>query len=326
MDNINVSNVVQELYGRVLMSLSISIVIPAFNEEKYIATCLASIEKFRQLIPSDIEVIVANNDSTDNTSAIAKQFSCDVLDLERGPVSSARNRGAAHASGDLIAFVDGDVELTESWFIELARLSNQLTKHSDLVTGKQCLVPDNGTWIEKHWFKNLKDQYLGGANIVTTRTTFNALNGFDEKLKTGEDYDYCLRAIKENKNYQVNEKLNAIHLGFPHSLKDFMRRELWHGEGDFRSFSQFKNSIVAQIAVFYFVIITLSLLALTLSYFWLSVAGLLLVAGLNAAITLKRFARCGLSTLVVNYYLNAMYFFARVGSLARAIKNKKLTY
>ncbi|NVJ49062.1 MAG: glycosyltransferase [Gammaproteobacteria bacterium] len=305
---------------------SISIVIPAFNEQKYIAQCLRSIEKHRHIIATSLEVTVVNNGSTDDTSKIAKQFAVNVLDIERHSVSYARNFGVANSQGSVIAFVDGDVELTEQWFVALNQLACNLSDEQPIVTGFQCRVPPDGSWIEKHWFANLTDQYLGGANIITTRHTFSLLQGFDEQLKTGEDYDFCLRAIKQELNYQVNSEFNAIHLGFPHRLQDFIRREMWHGEGDFRSFEKFRQSIVAILACYYLIATLAALICLVIQLYVFASLFALSVLGLNGLITLKRFGLRSLSNFVINYFLNGVYFFARVGSLWKALKKRHLKY
>ena len=91
------------------MSDTISVIIPAYNVEEYIAKCLDSVLSQTY---TDLEVIVINDGSTDSTAEIAKKYVTDprliVIDQKNAGVSAARNAGIAAASGKLLAFVDSD--------------------------------------------------------------------------------------------------------------------------------------------------------------------------------------------------------------------------
>lgn len=94
--------------------MKVSIIIPAYNASKYIKRCIASL--LNQTY-KNIEIIVVNDGSTDNTLEMAKQFDITVLDKENGGVSSARNMGLKIATGDYICFVDAD-DYVEKNYIE----------------------------------------------------------------------------------------------------------------------------------------------------------------------------------------------------------------
>ena len=88
----------------------LSIVVPVYNIEPYLAKCLDSLISENA---SGYEIIVVNDGSTDNSRGIIEDYQkrtdriC-LLNMENGGVSNARNVGLAHASGDYITFVDGD--------------------------------------------------------------------------------------------------------------------------------------------------------------------------------------------------------------------------
>ena len=84
----------------------ISIVVPAYNEEKYI-------EKTLKLIPKNIEVIVVCNGCTDDTEKIAKKYAKTYSIKERN-VSLARNYGADKSHGDIIMFLDADTLINKN--------------------------------------------------------------------------------------------------------------------------------------------------------------------------------------------------------------------
>ena len=80
----------------------VSIIIPAHNEEKFIAKCLESIKKQSY---KNIETIVVCNGCTDNTTAVARRFTENVFELRQANVSAARNFGAKKAKGNTFAFL-----------------------------------------------------------------------------------------------------------------------------------------------------------------------------------------------------------------------------
>jgi glycosyltransferase involved in cell wall biosynthesis len=90
--------------------MKFSIIIPAYNVENYLPDCLLSIQKqsFR-----DFEVLIVDDGSVDGSGRIAKEFEehdsrFKVIQKENGGVSSARNRGLEHATGEYVWFIDGD--------------------------------------------------------------------------------------------------------------------------------------------------------------------------------------------------------------------------
>lgn len=103
----------------------VSVVVPAYNAEGYVARCLESL--IDQTL-EDIEILVVNDGSTDATEAIANSFAARlpnkirVLSKANGGLSSARNFGVAHASGDYIGFVDSDDFVEPEMFEHLHRL------------------------------------------------------------------------------------------------------------------------------------------------------------------------------------------------------------
>lgn len=89
-------------------NMSISVVIPAYNSERFIRRCLASV--FAQTLKPD-EVIVVDDGSTDNTSDRAEELGASVIRCINGGPSAARNRGIEKATSEWIALLDAD----DSW-------------------------------------------------------------------------------------------------------------------------------------------------------------------------------------------------------------------
>jgi glycosyltransferase involved in cell wall biosynthesis len=107
----------------------ITVIIPALNEEAYLPGCLKSLRN--QDYTGQYEIIVADNGSTDNTSAIARSFGARVVSCpEVKSVFYARQIGADSATGDIIAQADADTLYPKDW---VSRISMQFEMHPGAV-------------------------------------------------------------------------------------------------------------------------------------------------------------------------------------------------
>lgn len=134
--------------------MTISVIIPCYNAEKYLAQCLDSVltQSFHAL-----DVIVVDDGSKDGTQPLAQAYAkrderVRVLHQENGGVCSARNLGLAHAAGDWIAFVDGDDLLPEHALETLARAAGEGV---DMVVGAHETFDEAGNcevvWPHTRW-------------------------------------------------------------------------------------------------------------------------------------------------------------------------------
>ena len=101
-----------------------SLVIPAWNEQAYLPRLLDSVDVARGAYhgPADaVEVIVADNASTDRTGEIARDRGCRVAHVELRRIAAARNGGAAIARGEVVCFVVADFRIHPATFHALAR-------------------------------------------------------------------------------------------------------------------------------------------------------------------------------------------------------------
>lgn len=97
--------------------MKLSFVIPAYNEEKYIGDCLASIQKEMQGKDYGIEIIVVDNASTDRTAEVAGGFpGVRVVHESRKGLTRARQKGLEEAEGEFLAYLDADTRLPHEWF------------------------------------------------------------------------------------------------------------------------------------------------------------------------------------------------------------------
>jgi glycosyltransferase involved in cell wall biosynthesis len=191
-------------------NVTLSIVIPAKNEEKFLPFLLDSLDKQTS---RPTQIILADAYSTDRTREIAAERGCRVVD--GGLPGPGRNAGAKLATGEIILFLDADVQLLDPNFIELA-LNEFETKGLDIATPSLELI--GGTWFDKlgHRVYDFYVRLWGalrphapGFCIFIRRSLFEAIQGFDETILLAEDYDLALRAGKAGKF----GFLNSIHIG-----------------------------------------------------------------------------------------------------------------
>ncbi|MBU0569746.1 glycosyltransferase family 2 protein [Patescibacteria group bacterium] len=131
----------------------VSIIIPAFNEDKYISKCLESILKQETNMP--FETIVVNNNSTDKTKAIAKEKGFKVIDESRQGVTIAKNTGAKVAKGNLLFFLDADCVIPFDYIEKIISFFKDNPKVDAL--GGPYIYYDGGVLVR--WFTDNLNYY-----------------------------------------------------------------------------------------------------------------------------------------------------------------------
>lgn len=226
----------------------ISVIVPCKNEERYISMCMDSL--LAQINDGyDLDIIVVDNGSSDNTLDILNKYRelVEVCSMPYIPVAEVRNYGAKKSRGEWLAFVDADVEVDHHWCQNIEKSLNTLSSKGldvkKVVTGSTCSIPEEPTWVEKVWFQQLveRDQqssrYINGANLIVHRSLYNVIGGFDPQYITGEDEKFCEDAQAHGGIIIKDSSIKAIHHGYPKTIKQFFRRERWHGLGMAQYFS-----------------------------------------------------------------------------------------
>lgn len=203
----------------------VSVVIPAYNCALYIGETLASILAQEA---AELEVIVINDGSTDETGAIARGFGepVRVIDQPNSGVCAARNHGIREARGEFIALVDHD----DYWLPN--KLANQLTAFAanpqvDVVftaftwwrpssdggrfpepasfaaqAAPQGIDGDFSGWI---YHQMLLDSWVLTSTALARSTVVRASGGFDETLPFSEDWDFWLRVARTSQFLKLRE-------------------------------------------------------------------------------------------------------------------------
>lgn len=303
----------------------ISIIIPAYNEENYIYKTLTALDAY--IAGNAVEVIVVDNGSTDKTADICKQFTwVKRIHLScRTTVGEARNIGVTHSSGTTLAFIDADILVTEQWFCALSRFEKGIESHNMLVTGNKVSISKEPSWIENNWFSCLKSKtatYINSGNLICSKQLFERVGGFDKKLKTGEDVDFCEKAKQQGALITPDAQFFVYHEGYPKTLKAFFARERWHGIGDTQSLNKFISSKVALLSLGVALLTAFFLVAVC---FGLHHYALLIFSGLfltNFAALLMRLKITSAPQLFSSMALNYIYLLARFMSIFSHRQNR----
>lgn len=167
----------------------ISFVVPAYNEENFIADCIFSIKKdvYSGKIRIPYEILVVDNNSTDHTAEVARAYGATVIKELRKGTSWARQAGLEASKYDLVAFIDADSQIPEGW-IDLAYealLSPNVVAASgphvfrDLPLSQRILISTFYCFAKAlHVFWPT----INGANFIVKKQAFLDVGGFDTTI------------------------------------------------------------------------------------------------------------------------------------------------
>jgi glycosyltransferase involved in cell wall biosynthesis len=178
--------------------MRLSVIIPAFNEERVLPRTLDHLREavghIGAVSERDVETIVVDNASSDRTGEIALDYGAKVILIPEHNIARVRNAGACAASGDLLVFLDADTLIPRSL---LGRIMQEMDDPSCLGGAvdteyrpvRPLIRADLHLW-------RLIGLWLGmaqGAVQFCRRGAFSALRGYDESIYMGEDVDFYWR-------------------------------------------------------------------------------------------------------------------------------------
>jgi glycosyltransferase involved in cell wall biosynthesis len=199
--------------------MRISAIIPTYNSERTLASCLQSL---RQQSHPDTEIIVVDNGSSDSTDQIAQHFADKVV--SQGPERCAqRNRGAAEATGNIVVFFDSDMVIEPE---VLADIASAFAQDADLGA---ITIPERsfGDGFLAQCRALEKSLYVGNDEVEAPRAfrkeIFSRIGGWDETLTAAEDWELADRT-----------RANDVRIGRVDSW-------IWHDEGRINLATQFRK-------------------------------------------------------------------------------------
>lgn len=190
-----------------MIKYELSIIIPAYNIDKYIAKCLDSI--IIQDVFNNIEVVVINDGSTDETINICEKYASKynnikVYTKENGGVSSARNYGIKKSNGEYIMFIDGD-DFIEKHYIDKMLFESKKSKSDLIVADYWVYISEKNK--SKYRRKNINKSFTREQGLsCLLRGDYIGNNLFDKMFKKSK-----INEIKFNENIRIGEDLLFIY-------------------------------------------------------------------------------------------------------------------
>jgi glycosyltransferase involved in cell wall biosynthesis len=167
-----------------------SIVVPAYNEERFLGPTLASLKAAMDRIPARGEIVVCDNNSTDGTAALARAAGVRLAFEPVNQISRARNSGARAARGRHLVFVDADTLVPEALLVgALAAMDSGgacgggSTVHFDGAGPTGPIAAAVRLWNRiARWHR-----LAAGSFVFVTREAFEAVGGFSEQVYASEE-------------------------------------------------------------------------------------------------------------------------------------------
>jgi len=203
------------------MEINISVIVPVYNGRATIERCLAALYAHRA---PDVEIIVVDDGSADDSGAVAARTGARVLTLpaNSGP-AAARNHGASHACGEVLMFVDSDVAVAAD---AVDRVRKMLDTHPDVsaIFGSYDMDPPCGGVVSR--YKNLLHHFVhqnaeteastfwAGCGAVR-RGAFHSVGGFDHhrfRKPSIEDIDFGYRLRRAGHRVILDKMIQGTHL------------------------------------------------------------------------------------------------------------------
>ena len=229
--------------------MQISVIVPAFNEEKLLAASLAEIQTATKSFLSrgwQVQLIVCDNNSTDRTAEIARAAGATVVFEPINQIARARNCGAVAATGDWLVFVDADTHPSAALFSDVA---DQITAGRCLAGGVTIRLDTSmiaarivtGLW---NCTSRLK-RWMAGSFIFVEATAFRQIGGFSHELFAAEELDLSERLKKLARTngrkiiilhrYPIITSARKVKLYTPRELARIFWRSTFHHRRTVRS-------------------------------------------------------------------------------------------
>lgn len=239
----------------------VSVIIPVFNEEKYIHDCLSSVLALDW--PQDrMEIIVVDNGSTDKSKEIAgalleKEGRGRVVLKLGGTIASVRNFGWRHAKGDILAFLDGDSVVEVNWLEKGVTILQSDPNVSCVGFAASPPLPSD-SWVDRTWFhisssgkKRETDStsWLSSFNLILREDMFSQIGGFDENLITCEDVDLGMK-LSACSRLVLSKASQVRHLGNAKTVVAFVEKEIWRGQNNLQVWLKSEDKRKGSLSVF----------------------------------------------------------------------------
>ena len=213
----------------------VSFVIPVRDDAVRLRRCIRAILA-GDYPPDRIEIVVADNGSTDGSDRVGDDARVRVLALPGLCVAELRNRAVLASQGSVLAFVDADHEIGSAW---LRSAIETLSIADVAAVGAPYVAPPSGTWVQRAYDGLRRHSrgvhpvaWLASGNLAVRRDAFERIGGFDASLEACEDVDLCRRLRADGARLMSDSRLYSIHYGDPSTLRQLFAGELWRGRNN----------------------------------------------------------------------------------------------
>lgn len=209
----------------------LSVIIPTYNEERYISGCLRTLRE--QTYPS-VEIIVVDDGSTDKTKDMVKRFQVKLIEQNHLGPGLARNRGAAESNGDILIFIDADMEFHPEY---LAKLVAPILEDNAIGTfhAEEYVLNYENSWA-RYWNLacGIRDRFRIPPDFFEKPTVFRAI--LKNKFKEVGGYD----DIGVQDDSTLSKKLGVLSIAAPgaicyhrnsETLSEVFRDARWYARG-----------------------------------------------------------------------------------------------
>lgn len=213
--------------------MTVSVIVPVYNRAQLLPGLIRCLEC--QTVP--VEIIIVDDGSTDNPREFLPTTSAIFLRQSNQGPAAARNFGACHATGEILAFTDSDCRPSPDWIEQL--LGGFETTEIGAVAGTYTLGnPENLLarliQAEIAWRHRKFGPFIrafGSYNVAIRREVFFQLGGFDPsfRMASGEDNDLSYRLLKAGFTIRFAKEARVQHL-HPQSLIAYLRQQYLHGQ------------------------------------------------------------------------------------------------
>jgi len=191
--------------------ISFSVIIPAYNEEKYLPQTLTSAIEAVDKVESTGEIIVVDNNSTDNTAEIAREFNVKIVYEKHNQIARARNTGARIAKGEYFIFLDADTILSPEL---LSAVLKNISNGNCCGGGCKVEIDRPLTFTAKKFLNfwnllSIKYSLAAGCFIYCTREGFEEIGGFNEKIYASEEIWFSRKLTGWGKKQNLDFKIIA---------------------------------------------------------------------------------------------------------------------
>ena len=215
--------------------MRVSVVIPAYNAESTIGQAVAqSVAQAKG--PMEVEVIVVDDGSRDDTAKVAESAGATVIRQENAGPAAARNRGWESATGQIICFTDADCIPTTDW------IKNLLDGFTDGEVGAVAgsyEIANPKSWLAYWVHREIRERHkrmpsfvraFGSYNVAIPGYVLRATGGFDPEYRqaSGEDNDLSYRIIKKGWNIAFRPQAKVAHY-HPERVWKYLQDQYRHG-------------------------------------------------------------------------------------------------